>query len=468
MDSNHYDAIVIGAGMSGLAAGIRLGMFDKKVLIIEKHTIAGGLNSYYQRRNKEAGGVRQFDVGLHALTNFVKKGERGKPLTKLLKQLRIKYDDLKLKEQNYSSISFPNKKINFKNDFLFFKGEIEKEFPKDFCDFMSLVEHIDGFNETSLDNVYESGKEVVSGFIKNKDLVEMLFAPLLIYGSAWEDDMDFSQFVIMFKSLYYEGFSRPEGGVRTIIDLLLGKYEQTCGELKFRTACEKIIIEDGKVIGIETARGEKLYADKVFSSMGLPETYNRVNPELVTKKPRVGQMTFMESIIVFDKKVSLADFDATIIFHNDSDSYEYKKPSSLYDSRSAVVCCPDNYDLENREGEGTFRITYMANYDLWKNLSKEEYKVAKEKVYQDSLTLVMSLTQNYDGKVLFSDVFSPTTVEKYTWHFNGTVYGSLDKSRDGKTQFENLFIIGTDQGFLGIVGAMLSGISMANLHGLME
>src|SRR2546428_9324301 len=29
---------------------------------------------------------------------------------------------------------------------------------------------------------------------------------------------------------------------------------------------------------------------------------------------------------------------------------------------------------------------------------------------------------------------------------------------------ENLFICGNDQGFLGIVGAMLSGISMANLH----
>ena len=73
-----YDAIVIGAGMSGLAAGIRLAMFDKKVVILEKHSISGGLNSYYQRRNFDQGGVRQFDVGLHALTNFIKKGEKGR------------------------------------------------------------------------------------------------------------------------------------------------------------------------------------------------------------------------------------------------------------------------------------------------------------------------------------------------------------------------------------------------------
>ena len=62
----------------------------------------------------------------------------------------------------------------------------------------------------------------------------------------------------------------------------------------------------------------------------------------------------------------------------------------------------------------------------------------------------------------------PTTIKKFTSHLNGAVYGSIDKSRDGKTSVEGLYITGTDQGFLGIVGSMLSGISMANLHGLME
>jgi hypothetical protein len=53
---------------------------------------------------------------------------------------------------------------------------------------------------------------------------------------------------------------------------------------------------------------------------------------------------------------------------------------------------------------------------------------------------------------------------KYTGHINGSVYGSPNKLKDGITPVRNLFICGTDQGFLGIVGATLSGISMANLH----
>ena len=42
--------------------------------------------------------------------------------------------------------------------------------------------------------------------------------------------------------------------------------------------------------------------------------------------------------------------------------------------------------------------------------------------------------------------------------------GAPRKVRDGRTPFANLVLIGTDQGYLGITGAMLSGIMMANEH----
>lgn len=472
-----YDAIVIGAGMSGLAAGIRLAMFDKKVCILEKHTISGGLNSYYKRKNKQTGGWREFDVGLHALTNFVKKGERGKPLTKLLKQLRLKYDDLKLKEQNYSLIKFPGIDLKFTNDFNTLKSEILSKFPNEADNFLKLVQHIENFNEVSLDNEYASAKEVIGNYIQDKKLIEMMIAPLLIYGSAWENDMDFSQFVIMFKSLYFEGFSRPEGGVRTIIKLLEEKFTSLGGELLFKHPVEKLLIKECKAYGVELKDGSVLEADKIFSSMGYPETMKRIEGTDIPFKPRVGNMSFMETIICFDKKVPLKSQDATIIFYNDTEEYKYRKPDELFDKSSAVFCIPDNYGLnrdrsnllshEDPTGEGMVRITYMANYELWKNLERKDYLAKKEEVFEESLRLTKELIPDFDGEVVFKDVFSPTTVERYTWHESGTVYGSIDKTRDGKTPFDNLFIIGTDQGFLGIVGSMLSGISMANLHGLM-
>ena len=43
-----YDTLIIGAGMSGLAAGVRLAQFGLRVCILERHTTIGGLNSFYR------------------------------------------------------------------------------------------------------------------------------------------------------------------------------------------------------------------------------------------------------------------------------------------------------------------------------------------------------------------------------------------------------------------------------------
>jgi hypothetical protein len=61
-------------------------------------------------------------------------------------------------------------------------------------------------------------------------------------------------------------------------------------------------------------------------------------------------------------------------------------------------------------------------------------------------------------------MFTPRTITRFTGHFAGAIYGSAEKKRRGHTALSNVYLCGTDQGFLGIVGAMLSGISMANYH----
>ena len=97
---SHYDVAIIGAGMSGLAAGIRLAHFGKRVCIFERHNAVGGLNGFYSIAG------RKYDVGLHAMTNFVRPGVKGTPLGKLLRQLRIDRDELALCEQKQSRIAF--------------------------------------------------------------------------------------------------------------------------------------------------------------------------------------------------------------------------------------------------------------------------------------------------------------------------------------------------------------------------
>lgn len=451
--------------MSGLAAGIRLSMYDKKVVILEKHTITGGLNSYYAR------GKRKFDVGLHALTNYVEPSSRGKPFNKLMKQLRIPYEHFKLHPQNYSLIQFPDKKLKFTNDIDFLIEEVRTNFPHEIDGFLHLLAHIKHFDEVNLSNETVMAKAVVKNFIKDESLIEMIFCPLLIYGSAWENDMDFSQFVIMFKSIFLEGFSRPSGGVRTIIDLLLKRFEECGGELRNKSEVTRIISIHDKVSAVEINGHEIIECDNILSSMGLPETFAVLNRNSAFP-PRIGNLSFTESILITDKKPVDLGVDATIIFYNNRPEYLYQRPSTLFDSESAVVCFPNNF-LYGPSGddyeEGVLRVTNIANFNLWKDLLSDPglYKESKREVFNQSLRILKNCglgTNNTQYEILFKDIFTPTTIKRYTGHFNGAVYGSIDKTRDGTTEIGGLFICGTDQGFLGIVGSMLSGISMANLH----
>src|SRR5690606_15794940 len=128
-----FDVAIIGAGMSGLAAGIRAAHFGKRVVILEQHNAPGGLNSFYAKDG------RQYDVGLHAMTNYAPPQARGAVLGKILRQLRIDRDQLDLIEQRRSRIAFPSADLLFGNDPELLASEVGRVFPAEADGFRRLA-----------------------------------------------------------------------------------------------------------------------------------------------------------------------------------------------------------------------------------------------------------------------------------------------------------------------------------------
>ena len=203
-----YDTIIIGAGMSGLAAGIRLAYFDQRVLVLERHFTIGGLNSFYRLRG------RDYDVGLHALTNITPKGSKRGPLARLLRQLRLSWDDLQISPQLGSDIVFPGVRLSFDNDLDLLREEVAREFPLQIDRFDRLIAEIVEYDDLDESHQQISARERLAETLTDPLLVEMLFCPLMFYGSAREHDMDWGQFSIMFRSIFMEGLGRPHAGVR--------------------------------------------------------------------------------------------------------------------------------------------------------------------------------------------------------------------------------------------------------------
>lgn len=88
-----YQLLIIGGGLSGLAAGIRAARFGTRTLILEQHGLPGGLNSYYLRQG------RLLETGLHAMTNCAPAADKQAPLNRLFRQLHLSRKQFPVHEQ---------------------------------------------------------------------------------------------------------------------------------------------------------------------------------------------------------------------------------------------------------------------------------------------------------------------------------------------------------------------------------
>ncbi len=463
-----YDTLIIGAGLSGLAAGIRLAYFGHKVCVLERHYTIGGLNSFYRLRH------RDYDVGLHAVTNFAKPGTKTGPLSKLLRQLRLRWDDFDLRPQTQSRIIFPGVELKFTNDFSLLEEQVGAAFPAQRDAFRKLVQRIDAHDELNLSQQPVSARQVLGEFISDPLLIDMLFCPLMFYGSAVPRDMDFNQFVVMFKSIFEQGFGRPYDGVRLIMKNVIRKYRECGGELRLRAGVKEIVTDGRRATGVILDSGEQIEARHVVSSAGLAETLRMCRPESgpaasadpPTTGPGTepGDISFVETIFVIDKQPAELGHHDTIIFYNDVPEFHYENPDEPCDLRSGIICSPNNFEYEQPLKEGCMRITALANHRYWLNLPDDQYAAEKQTWGDRILESGLKHTPDFRPHVLDTDIFTPRTIQRFTGHINGCVYGAPHKRMTGETHLDNLFLCGTDQGYLGIIGSMLSGITIANLH----
>lgn len=452
-----YQLIIIGGGLSGLAAGIRAARFGRKILILEQHSLPGGLNSWYFRHG------HLLETGLHAMTNFAPVGDKRAPLNRLFRQLNLSRKRFVTREQFGSEIIFPDHRLQFSNDLSQLVQEVSREFPVSGQGFLRLVKEMETYDPFG-PAPWRSAREYLSERLANPLLENMLLLPLMVYGNAEEKDMDLGQFAIMFRALFLEGFFRPEETIREFLGLLLDQFKNFGGEIRFKTEVAEIVHDHSRVRGVRLQGGEFLNADGVLSTIGLPGTAALTDWPLETEQ-YTGQMSFMETISLLpqSRRPGLSN-NRTILFYSLTDNWQYRRPAGLIDPSWGVICFPENF--QGIECGETFqlRVTNAANYDQWRQLDSGAYKKEKERCCNQSTEMVSKIVGNYAQDVVYQDSFTPLTIERFTGKGAGAVYGSPIKIKNGRTPWENLFIAGTDQGYLGIVGAMLSGVTIVNQH----
>lgn len=453
--------LVIGGGLSGLAAAIRAARFVPDVLLFEKHSRLGGLNSYFYR-NKTL-----FETGLHAITNYAVPGDKRAPLNRLLRQLKIKRKSLSFCQQYQSEILFQGcESLAFSNDLQLLTENIGKRFPKALDNFHKLLLFLESYDPFAI-APFSSAKTFLQEILQDTLLAEMLLCPLMYYGSSHENDMDLNQFAIMFRAIYLEGMFRPEKSIKEFIELLRSHYEHLGGVLKTGCGVREIIIEDGSAKGVLLDSGEFIECNYILSTIGVDETMQICSTTSKDSNKSTKRLGFVESIFQVPTAVtSNIKKDNTIIFYNKGSQFNYQIPLEHTDFSSGVICFPGNFHGLTTKPFTEIRSTHLANYARWKETSADAQNYAKEKINTaaSSKERLENMIGSFSSDIVYENTFTPITIERYTSKIGGAIYGHPGKIKDGDLGFSNLFLAGTDQGFLGIVGSMLSGVSIVNQH----
>ena len=221
------------------------------------------------------------------------------------------------------------------------ESQIAERFPQQVDGLRQLIGDLLDYDALDTPAAQSSAREMVGRRITDPLLIEMLFCPILFYGSASPHDMDFGQFSIMFRSIFLEGLGRPPAGIRAILKKLVRRFKELGGELRLRAGVQRLAAESDEVrVVLDDA--DELSARQILSSAGWCETVRMcdvppleatsadagqpVDENVSEANPPSGQLSFVESLATLDVLPSQIGHRHTIVFFNDCQQFHWERP----------------------------------------------------------------------------------------------------------------------------------------------
>jgi phytoene desaturase len=306
--------VVIGSGLGGLAAAIRLAARGIDVTVLEQRDRPGGRAYVY-----EQDGFR-FDGGPTVITAPWLFDE----LFTLAGRDRRDYFNLRPLDPFYRIFFHDGSSFEYTGDPERMLAEIRRTsvFPGDpggYRQFMELTHDIfdKGFTELAtrpfLDPLdmarivpdmlrlqsYRSVYGLVSRYLRDERLRQALsFHPLLVGGNP----LDTTSIYTLIQHLEREwGVWFAMGGTGAIIDALVRLLRELGGELRLDSAVERIDVARGRANGVVLAGGDYVPADIVISNADVATTWKQLIPPAVSRgmlTRRLDWMRYSMSLVV--------------------------------------------------------------------------------------------------------------------------------------------------------------------------
>ncbi|MCC2615012.1 NAD(P)/FAD-dependent oxidoreductase [Aestuariibacter halophilus] len=496
-----FDVIVIGSGIGGMATATALSRMEHKVLLLEQAQAIGGLTHSFSRHGFH------WDVGLHYCGLFGDDQFAGRILNWLsggtisFQSTGTIYDTLHFPDGFDISVGRPSDA---------YKMELKEHFPNNTHEIDAYFEALASAEETaymlgverSISEPFRSAHrwwnakkiqrwagrtthEVLNELISDPKLATVLAAQWGTYGGNPKQ----ASFAIhgMVMGHYLNGAAYPVGGAGTIAKGLVPVIEAAGGSAMTDTAVNKILIDEGKAVGVRTQTGDVFHAPIIVSALGAGETVKHLLPEDIVEQHWAKEIaSFTPSICHFDLYLGLegdiAKHGATRAnhwFYADWNTFDHPWTGGDNEPFSMVfVSFPSLKDPTHNPGTMNRHTADVMLLSTWSSVAKfadggakahpEEWASFKQSVETRLVRFFNDKFPDLAPMVAYHELGTPLATAYFTGHEKGGFYGvettprrMLSHALSARTPVPGLFLSGQDVMSPGIAGSLAGGMFCA-------
>lgn len=428
--------IIIGAGLAGLTCGIyaRLNGFDTE--IYEQHTIPGGECTGWDRKGYH------FDGCVHWLVG----SKSGTPLHDVWRETGalsdsvavINHDIFLRYEEEGAAVTFYTNTDRLEKHLIEIapedKGEIKK-----LCRAMRSLGKLGMPVEKPMDMM--TAGDGIKFAVKNlggitkmseyskitvKELTEQFKSPLLKRAilASFNGDLSAVAFVSTLAGMNAGDCGYPLGGSRALAKRMEKRYLDLGGKAFYKSGVDKILVENGKAVGVKLLSAKEILADHVVSCADGYATLKHMLDDKYTPDMYENLFSRPKEYPTLTCALVFMGVNADIPFDCRGVEIRRDKSVSLSGVTSEHVSLL-NYGYDKSmapEGKSVVVGYYGADYDFWNDAysDKEKYESEKKKLVDDVLAALVKRYPEAEGKVEVIDIVTPMTYQKYCNAWRGS------------------------------------------------
>lgn len=426
---------IIGAGISGLSTGCyaQINGFDSE--IYEMHSAPGGVCTSWKR------GDYLFDHCLH----WVIGSNKSSSFYQLFKELGITEKVKFYYTERFRKIDIGEKSLVVYTNLDKLENELLRLFPDEEKAIRKLIGIVRFYTR------FRPPMDSDFGNFRLRDIMKMLpFMPsfLKLVNTKIEDflsmfnnqdlrEMLFQMFpvknmpalMVVMPLAYFHNHEGgyPMGGSLHFARAIEKHYTSLGGRTNYNQKIKKILIENGKAVGIETEKGKRISADIIVSACdGRSTLYSMLKGKYLTSeiKKMYEKPSLWPPIISISLGVD-RDLSGEVEINNFKLNNPVLTGGRKCEWMGYFHFCHDPAFAPS--GKSVIKMQIESDYDYWKSLykDKQKYNNEKKKVLNICISELEKKLPGIRDQIETIDIATPVTWERYTGNWRGSYQGWL-------------------------------------------